>query len=185
MAEIKSAFVVRAPADFRRAFLLYTSLFFVGFYAASLCWRRLGLAGDPMLLAIMHALAGMGFILMISVRDPLRDLMIFSDFAIGVLLGCVAMALLALPDYQKLERRRLTFLPLVGSLTLSALLILFGTGPAALAAAVGAFALLTVLWFLLPLFLQQLRGLSALDSGLTTLPSIKARSQRARSDAEA
>ncbi|MEW6208947.1 MAG: FtsW/RodA/SpoVE family cell cycle protein [Acidobacteriota bacterium] len=131
LAELKPSLVVRAPSDFRRAFLLYASLFFVGFYAARFLWRRTGLAADRLMLALLHALAGVGLILMASMRDPLRDLMIFADFALGVLIGCAAMALFALPDYQRLERRRLTFLPLAASLILSALLILFGSGPGA------------------------------------------------------
>lgn len=139
LADIKPSFVVRAPGDFRRAFLLYTFLFFVGFYAARLLWRRLGFACDSLMLAIIHTLAGVGLILMVSMRDPLRDLMIFADFALGVLLGCAAMALFALPDYQKLERRRLTFLPLIASIILSTLLIFFGTGPGASDAKVNLF----------------------------------------------
>ncbi len=180
LAELKPSFVVRPPTVFRRAFLLYAVLFFAGFYVAHLAWRRFGFAYDGLMLVIIHALTGIGLILMVSMRDPLRDLLIFTDFSLGVLLGCAAMALFALPDYQRLERRRLTFIPLVASLILSTLLIVFGTGPGASDAKVNLLGFqpveavkVLIVFFLAGYFAENwelLRELKTKQAGLLRVP---------------
>jgi len=39
---------------------------------------------------------------MVSLRDPLRDNLLFADFAQGVVIGCVLLAALSALDYQRL-----------------------------------------------------------------------------------
>ncbi len=125
---LKPLFVVRRPAAFRSAFYRWTALFFAGFLLAHLFWSFRGRAGDQWLLPAVLVLSGVGLILMISLRDPVRDNLLFVDFAQGVLAGCILMALAPELNYERLFGS-LTFVPLLASFALSALLILFGTGP--------------------------------------------------------
>src|ERR1022692_315907 len=62
------------------------------------------------------------------VRDPVRDNLLFVDFAQGVVVGCLLLAGLSGLNYERLFGK-LSFVPLLGSCVLSVLLILFGRGP--------------------------------------------------------
>ncbi len=124
----KPSVAVRSPAMFRRTFLLWTSLCFLVFYAIHLLWRVRGFAGDTMILPVLHMLSGTGLILMVSLRDPLRDTLMFQDYAEGVLLGCVFLALFSLFDYEQ-EFRGLSYVWLGLSVLLAVALALFGSGP--------------------------------------------------------
>ena len=65
---------------------------------------------------------------MVSLRDPVRDNLLFVDFAQGVVGGCVLLAAASVLDYERLFGK-LSFVPLLASFALSVLLILFGSGP--------------------------------------------------------
>lgn len=80
---LKPLLVVRTPAEFQRAFLLWTVLYFGGFYMVVLVWRRSGFRGDRAYLPVVHLLTGIGLALMVSLRDPLRDTLEFQKFALG------------------------------------------------------------------------------------------------------
>ena len=125
---LKPLLVVRRPGTFRSTFYRWTALFFAGFLLAHLFWSLRGRGGDEWLLPAVLLLSGLGLILMVSLRDPVRDNLLFLDFAQGALAGCLIMALAAEVNYERLFGK-LTFIPLLASFGLSALLILFGTGP--------------------------------------------------------
>jgi cell division protein FtsW (lipid II flippase) len=124
----KPLVVVRQPPGFRRAFFLWTVVFFVAFLAAHAWLALRGFRGDQAYLPVLLALTGIGLILMISLRDPLRDNLLFVDFAQGVAGGSVLLALVSGLDFERLAGK-LSFVPLLASFALSALLILFGSGP--------------------------------------------------------
>ena len=126
--QLKPLYVVREPTQFRRTFLLWIMLFFAAFFAAHIFWSLRGFPGDQTLLPAVLLLTGIGLILMVSLRDPLRDNLLFADFAQGVVIGCVLLAALSALDYQRLTGK-LSFVPLLVSFVLSALLIVFGSGP--------------------------------------------------------
>ena len=130
LARIKPMIMVRTPLEFRNQFLLWSALYFAGFYLAALVWRWTYFRGDRAFLPALHLLTGIGLILMTSMRDPLRDTLEFHKFALGVSLGCVLLALAALPlfDYRRLSDWCYT--PLFGALALFGLLLRFGRGPA-------------------------------------------------------
>src|SRR5205085_11331757 len=69
-----------------------------------------------------------GLILMISRRDPVRDTLLFVDFAQGAAVGVVLMAIFSSLDYERLTGK-LSYVPLIVSFLLSVLLIAFGSGP--------------------------------------------------------
>jgi cell division protein FtsW (lipid II flippase) len=126
--QLKPALVVRRPARFRRAFLLWAGLFFAAFLLVHAWWSLRGFRGDQTLLPAILLLTGAGLVLMVSLRDPVRDNLLFVDFAQGVVGGALVLAIAASLDYERLFGK-LSFVPLLASFTLSVLLILFGYGP--------------------------------------------------------
>lgn len=126
--EIKPLLVVRRPAQFRAALRLWVVLFFFAVLAVNVWLSLRGFGGDQTLLPAAVLMAGLGLVLMLGLRDPVRDNMLFVDFAQGVVGGCVVLAVAASLDYRRLTGN-LSFVPLLASFVLSALLIVFGSGP--------------------------------------------------------
>ena len=120
--------MVRRPAQFQRAFYLWCGIFFGAFWLVHLFWSLRGFQGDQMFLPVLMALSGIGLILMVSLRDPVRDNMLFVDFAQGAAAGAVLLAVLSGFNYERLTGK-LSFVPLLASFALSVLLVLFGSGP--------------------------------------------------------
>ena len=85
----KPLVVVRTPAQFRGAFFLWSALFFAGFLLAHAWLSLRGFRGDQALLPILLLLSGVGLILMISLRDPVRDNLLFVGFAQGAAGGAL------------------------------------------------------------------------------------------------
>ncbi|SPF49694.1 Penicillin-binding protein, transpeptidase [Candidatus Sulfopaludibacter sp. SbA4] len=128
LREWKPTVVVRRPAQFRRAFFLWAVLFLAAFFVVHAWWGLRGFEGDQSLLPAVLLLTGVGLVLMVSLRDPVRDNMLFVDFAQGVAGGCLLLAALSAVDFERLAGK-LSYVPLLASFGLSALLILFGHGP--------------------------------------------------------
>jgi cell division protein FtsW (lipid II flippase) len=125
---LKPAFVVRSPDQFRGAFWRWVLLFFAAWLGAHAWLSFRGSTADQTLVPAAMLLTGIGLILMISLRDPVRDNLLFVDFAQGVVGGCVLLAALSGLDYERLLGK-LSFVPLLASFGLSVLLVLFGHGP--------------------------------------------------------
>jgi cell division protein FtsW (lipid II flippase) len=128
IGHLKRQLIVREMKQFTTAFAIWTALFFAAFYAVHFLWRIRGFAGEWGILPLLHLLTGIGLILMISLRDPLRDTLTFASFAQGVAAGCVLLAVASLLDFESMAGG-LSFVPLLLSILLSIALILFGTGP--------------------------------------------------------
>ncbi|MEO8368531.1 MAG: FtsW/RodA/SpoVE family cell cycle protein [Candidatus Solibacter sp.] len=126
--QLKPLFVVRNPAQFQRAFYMWCGIFLGAFWLVHIFWSLRGFAGDPVFLPALLALSGIGLILMVSLRDPVRDNLLFVDFAQGAAAGAILLAILSSFNYQRLMGK-LSFVPLLASFGLSVLLVLFGTGP--------------------------------------------------------
>jgi len=73
LAKLKPAFVVRTPGEFQAQFLMWIALYLAAFHAVFLIWRWSALRGDFSILPAIHLLTGIGLILAVSLRDPLRD----------------------------------------------------------------------------------------------------------------
>jgi cell division protein FtsW (lipid II flippase)/cell division protein FtsI/penicillin-binding protein 2 len=128
-AKLKPAFVVRTPAEFQTQFLIWISVYLAAFYAVFLIWRWSAFRGDFAILPAIQLITGLGLVLAVSLRDPLRDTLEFSKFAWGVALGC---AVLLLPLLRVLNYQRFAawcYTPLFGALGLFLLLLRFGSGP--------------------------------------------------------
>jgi len=129
LAQLKTRVAVRGLRDFRSHLFWWLAYFVLAFHAAGLLSWLILRKVDGVLLGIVHLLAGLGFAVMASVRDPIRDTLVFVPFAQGAIVGLAAFGATLAVDFRRAWLRQLTFLPLVGALALSALLILFGSGP--------------------------------------------------------
>jgi cell division protein FtsI/penicillin-binding protein 2/cell division protein FtsW (lipid II flippase) len=127
--QLRAQICVRSKDSYYQLLFVYAAVFFLGFFALHAAWRVRGFSGDRVLLPTVHFLCGLGFVMMIRLRDPLRDALLFRDFAIGVGIGCIVALLVSRPDYERLPLRRLAYVPLLVSFILSLMLILFGSGP--------------------------------------------------------
>jgi cell division protein FtsW (lipid II flippase) len=128
LAHLKRSLIVRTPDAFNRQFFLWTAGFFLVFYVVHVVWRVRRFSGAEAILPALHMLTGVGLILMIVLRDPLRDTLAFRDFSQSVILGAAIMACLVFIDFARLFSG-LSYVPLIGALALSIALIAFGTGP--------------------------------------------------------
>jgi cell division protein FtsI/penicillin-binding protein 2/cell division protein FtsW (lipid II flippase) len=128
-AQIKPMMVVRTPREFQKQFIQAAALYFAGFYMVALVWRLARFQGDRSYLAALHLLSGVGFCLMVSLRDPLRDTLEFHKFSMGVFLGCAVLAAAALKPFDYRRLSDWCYTPLFGALLLFGLLLAFGRGP--------------------------------------------------------
>jgi len=178
---LKDHLVVRTPATYKRQLLLWTGLFVLAFVAVHVLFRVRRFTGDPLLLPAAFLLSGLGLLVMVSVRDPLRDLLLFRTFVQGVVAGLVLLAAATWIDVQRSPLRRLTFAPLGAAVVLSVLLIVFGQGPGGSDAKVNLFGFQPVeaVKILVVLFLagylhdrwEFLRDLAEKRAGLGGAPS--------------
>src|SRR3954466_1555385 len=128
-AKMKPLFTVRTIDEFRRQVVLFGSIYILAFYAALLVWRLRGIRADPVLVAVAHLLTAIGFAVLVSRADPLRDSLTFVRFAEGTAIGIAVMTAVSLVDFGAAGFMTLSYLPLIVALSLSMLLILFGSGP--------------------------------------------------------
>ncbi len=129
LAKLKPAFVVRTPGEFQTQFLIWIALYLAAFHAVFLIWRWSALRGDFAILPAIHLLTGIGLILAVSLRDPLRDTLEFSKFAWGVALGCLVLLLPSLRAFNYQRFSSWCYTPLFAALALFVLLMRFGSGP--------------------------------------------------------
>jgi len=104
-------------------------MYVLAFHLVSLAWQLRGIRGDRLLLAIAHLLTAIGFAVLLSRPDPLRDSLLFVRFAEGIATGLLVMTAVSLIDFGGAAFVELSYLPLVAALSLSIVLILFGSGP--------------------------------------------------------
>jgi cell division protein FtsW (lipid II flippase) len=126
---LKPHLVVRTPGQFRSSFWLWTAVFLLAFAAVHLVWRLRRFGGDELILPALLLLTGIGLAMMLTIRDPLRDLPLYRGFAEGVLFGAALLLGASLIDYERSPLKRMSFVPLLGAFLLSVVLILFGSGP--------------------------------------------------------
>jgi len=128
-AKLKPLFSVRTADEFRRQVVLFACLYLVAFQAATVLWRLRHMRTDPVLFAVAHLVTAIGFAVLVSRGDPLRDSLTFVRFAEGTATGVGAMMAVSLVDFGAAAFITLSYLPLIVALSLSVLLILFGSGP--------------------------------------------------------
>ena len=129
LAAMKPSFVVRTRAQFRSQLVFWCALYLLAFQLAASIWRARAVDGDRLLLAAAHLVTGLGFAMLVSRADPLRDVPLFVRYAEGALVGIGVMTALSMIDFGKAAILELSYLPLLGVIGLCALLIVFGGGP--------------------------------------------------------
>jgi cell division protein FtsW (lipid II flippase) len=128
-AKMKPLFTVRTTDEFRRQVVAFACIYMLAFQAAMLIWRFRGIRTDPLLVAVAHLLTAIGFAVLLSRADPLRDSLTFVRFAEGTVTGVAVMTAVSLVDFGAAGFMRLSYLPLIVALSLSGLLIFLGSGP--------------------------------------------------------
>jgi len=132
---IKPFFIVRTPDEFYKSFRFWVICYFLIFYTIYFFWVFRKFKGEQTLLPTIHALSGLGLIMIVSIRDPLRDQLDFEKFVSGVVVGGLLMAFSSSLDWKKISTRfsyvssHSSAIPLILAIILSLLLILFGKGP--------------------------------------------------------
>jgi cell division protein FtsW (lipid II flippase) len=126
---LKPVVSVRGREEFRRQVLLFGGIYLLPFHLVALVWRLRRIQGDRLLLAVAHLLTAIGFAVLLSRPDPLRDSLLFVRFVEGIAFGLLVMTGLSLIDFGKAAFVEFSYLPLAAALSLSVLLILFGSGP--------------------------------------------------------
>ncbi len=129
VAALKPALAVRTPAEFASTVMLCSAALILSFPVVSIVWRWRGIAGDRILLALAQLLVGIGAALILSRPDPLRDTLLLARYTEGVVVGVALFALVSMIDVERAAFRELSYVPLLGALMLSVVLIVFGTGP--------------------------------------------------------
>ena len=129
LARLKPLVVVREAGEVRLTLLFWLALYVAAFHGLIFLWRRRGVPGDRVLLLIVHLLTAVGFAVMVSRPDPLRDTLIFVRYAEGVCLGLVLAGVVSSIGIRTAQLEHFSFLPLAAAFVLSALLIVFGSGP--------------------------------------------------------
>jgi cell division protein FtsW (lipid II flippase) len=130
LVAVKPSFVVRRTAEFRRLTLEWTVVYLAALWAVALVWWVRRSPGDYSLLAAAHLLTAVGFAVVLSRSDPLRDTALFIRYTQGIVTGCAAFAAASFVDFRRPTLAAFTYVPLAGALLLSLLLMLFGGGPA-------------------------------------------------------
>lgn len=129
LGSFKPLAVVRTPRQYRVAFLQWAAIYLLAFYLVHLAWRWARFRGDPAILPALHVLTGLGLMLAVSLRDPLRDTLEFSKFGWGVAAGCALLLLPLLKPFNTENFAKWIYAPLLASLVLFLLLLRLGTGP--------------------------------------------------------
>lgn len=129
LAKIKALLIVRTPSEFRDTYLLWTCLYLASFWIVHFLWRWRQFSGDAAILPALHLLTGIGLILMVSLRDPLRDTLEFEKFSLGVMAGCATLLLPLLKPFQYRNFKHWVYSPLLAGFALFLALLAFGSGP--------------------------------------------------------
>jgi cell division protein FtsI/penicillin-binding protein 2/cell division protein FtsW (lipid II flippase) len=129
LSRLKAVMIVRTPAEYRGEYVRWCLVALAAFWMVHLSWRWRKFRGDPGILPALQLLSGMGLILAVSLRDPLRDTVEFRKSAWGIALGCCLLLLPLLRAFHYHHFAGWVYTPLLASLALFGLLIVFGSGP--------------------------------------------------------
>jgi cell division protein FtsI/penicillin-binding protein 2/cell division protein FtsW (lipid II flippase) len=138
----ESSLIIKEPSTYEHLFWIYVVIFILALVAVCLCWVVKGLRPDPYLLPLVTLLTGIGLLFMLSLRDPLREQLIFPSYVFHIVIGLFLMLGASLWGHRlRLEEYyRYLAIPI---LALAILLKVFGSGPQ------GSNAKIT-LWFFAP-----------------------------------
>jgi hypothetical protein len=117
VAKLKPVLSVRTRDEFKNQVWLFGGLYLAAFHLVALFWRRRGVRTDLLLLAAAHLLTAIGFAVLLSRPDPLRDSLLFVRYAETIALGLGLMAALSRANVAAIDFVSLSFLPLLAALS--------------------------------------------------------------------
>jgi cell division protein FtsW (lipid II flippase) len=129
LAAIKPALTVRTRGEHRRAVLWCAMALVCAFLTVPFGWRFRGVPGDRVLLASALLLTTLGFLVMLSRSDPLRDTLLIVRYTQGVVMGLAAFLVVSIVNVRRMAHLGFSYLPLAAAVVLSLLLAVLGTGP--------------------------------------------------------
>ena len=145
--------IVRSPFEVFWRYLLICLALTVSIFVSAAVLRILRPGGDPYILPFTGLLAGIGFMMMFSIKDPLRDTPVYLHQGIGILLGYAALITGALLSATaRRNMRRYTYVWAMAAFTLMLGLFLFGVGPENVRLSLGFFQPIEAVKLLLILF---------------------------------
>jgi cell division protein FtsI/penicillin-binding protein 2/cell division protein FtsW (lipid II flippase) len=131
LAMVKPSVMVRTADDFERLTLICAAVYLAAVWAVPLLWWIRGVRGDYLLLSATHLLTALGFAVLLSRQDPLRDTVLIVRYTQAVTIGLAIFAGVSILSFRKAAFLTLSYAPLAVALFLSVMLILFGDGPGA------------------------------------------------------
>ena len=129
IASLKPRFVVRDRAAVTSAIRWHVAGVIAAFLLAYGVRRWRHATGDPFVLPALLTLCALGMAMMVSLRDPLRDVLLVVPFAQGTIAGALVLLAASLVDLERSLLPRLSYVPLALALILSLLLVTIGSGP--------------------------------------------------------
>ena len=135
--------VVRTPAEFKDSLIGMAIAFILGWGVFMLFIfqldKKLGSSSDYLLIIALMIISGIGLLTSFGIWNPLTDTLYGSVMVSGLIVGLVAMGLITLVNYAKLDARLSSskwwifknygWTVLAGAFGLLCMLYLFGTGP--------------------------------------------------------
>ena len=101
LAQLKPSVVVRTDETFSRLTLLCAAVYLASIWAVPLFWWARGFRGDYLLLSATHLLTALGFAVLLSRQDPLRDTLLFVRYTQGVSIGLVDICRSVGPEFPQ------------------------------------------------------------------------------------
>lgn len=135
--------VVRTPSDFKASLIGMAAAFILGWGVFLLFIfqidKKLGTRSDYLLIIALMIISGIGLLTSYGIWNPLTDTLYGSVMTSGLLIGLIAMGVITLVNYAKLDARlsaskwwifrNYGWTVLAGAFGLLSMLYLFGTGP--------------------------------------------------------
>ena len=161
---IDAGFVARGPSDVARGFWGGAFLFLAAFFAAHVLLRRAAPDADPFLLPLVALLAGLGLMMVYTVKDQYRDTFVFTGQVWGIAVwGLLALAVPLSRPFGRLTLRRYQYAYAIAAVGLMLLLIGAGHGPGGIHIRVFGFEPVEIIKILLVFFvvsyLAERRGM--------------------------
>jgi cell division protein FtsW (lipid II flippase) len=129
LAAVKPRLAIRTDGAFRATVLQWLVAYILAFYGVVLVWHARGMEGDRVLLAAAHLLTALGFALLLSRADPLRDTLLVVRYTQGIVVGLALAAAVSWLVAAAPSITRFVYVPLAAAIALSGLLLVFGDGP--------------------------------------------------------
>jgi cell division protein FtsW (lipid II flippase)/cell division protein FtsI/penicillin-binding protein 2 len=129
LAAVKPRLAIRTEGAFRATLFRWLAAYILAFYGVLLLWHARGMEGDRVLLAAAHLLTALGFALLLSRADPLRDTLLIVRYTQGIVIGLALAAVMSWLVAAAPSITRFVYVPLAAAIALSGLLLVLGDGP--------------------------------------------------------